>query len=180
VEEKMKSIKYLSLLMALLSTAACSSTSEVAEPNPAGERQELVAKGDCTFEACGSMPSGFESEPQVECSESAGECGWSPSDPLDDSVSYAPCQENECPARPALDCPAGTARASQQCGNENDAGCAWTTVCVPPRETTACADQHGCDDQPVAEIGIICQDGSSGTFVCVTDDRRCYWERSCD
>ena len=176
----MKQLNYLALVISLLAGAACSSTNETHDPKPAGEKQQLVAKGDCTFEACGSMPSSYEGEAKVECSDSAGECSWSPADPLDTAVSYAPCQDSECPARPAIDCPAGTATASQQCGNENDAGCAWTTVCVPPRETTPCADQHGCDDQPIAEIGIVCQDGSSGTFVCVTDDQRCFWERSCD
>jgi hypothetical protein len=177
----MKQIRHFTLFIALLSTAACgSSTTNSPEPNPAGERQELVAKGDCTFEACGSMPSSYEGEAQVECSDTAGDCSWSPSDPLEGSVSYAFCQDSECPARPAIDCPAGTARASQQCGNENDTGCAWTTVCTPPRETTPCPDQHGCDDQPVYDIAIVCKDESIGSFVCVTDDRRCYWERNCD
>jgi hypothetical protein len=180
VEDDMKQMKCLVMMISLLGAAACSSTSDSPEPNPAGEKQQLVAKGDCTFEACGSMPSSYAGEAKVECTEAAGECSWSPPDPLDGVVSYAQCEESECPARPSVDCPAGTVRASQQCGNENNTGCAWSTVCVPPRETTPCADQHGCDSQPVAEIGIICQDESVGSFVCVTDGRSCYWERSCD
>jgi hypothetical protein len=175
---KQKILVGLGLLTALW-VSGCSSTSTPGvSPSGAG-RQELVAKGDCVFEACSSLPSSLSSEPVVECSSSGGaECSWAAGDP-DGTVSYRPCAESECPERPAVECP-GDAVKSQACGSENEAGCAWTTTCVPPRETTPCPAPSGCDDQPVQAIGIICEDGSNGSFVCVTDDTRCYWERSCD
>jgi hypothetical protein len=162
------------------SVAACSSGNvNSADPAPGGTRQQLVAKGDCTFEACG-VPSSFEGEAKIECAPSPQDtCEWSADDGAS-VVGYAFCQDSECPPRPAVDCPANTVKSSQQCGNENDAGCAWTTVCVPPRETTPCPAQNGCDDQPRFAIGIICSDSSVGDFVCVTDDQKCFWERSCD
>jgi hypothetical protein len=166
-------------LLIVLATSACGSTSDSQDRSPEGRRQQWVAKGECTFEACSSVPSSFEGEARVQCSKGDGEeCEWS-ADGNDGSVSYAPCEDRECPARPAIDCPADHSK-SQQCGNENNAGCAWTTVCVPPRETTPCPSSNGCDGQPVLELGVICSDGSTGGFVCVTDDERCYWERSCD
>lgn len=164
------------------SVGACSSSSGSANPTdpaPGGTRQQLVVKGDCTFEACGS-PSSFEGEAKIECAPATNDaCAWSADDDSG-TVSYAYCDDSECPPRPAVDCPADTVKSSQQCGNENNTGCAWTTVCVPPRETTPCPAQNGCDDQPLFTIGIICSDGSAGGFVCVTDDRKCFWERNCD
>jgi hypothetical protein len=168
-------------LLFTLSVGACSSSSaNPAEPAPNGTRQQFVAKGDCTFEACGSPPSSFAGEPKIECAPATQDtCQWS-ADDAGAVVGYTYCQDNECPPRPAVDCPADTERSSQQCGNENNAGCAWTTVCVPPRETTPCPAQNGCDDLPRFAIGIICSDGSAGDFVCVTDDQKCFWERNCD
>jgi hypothetical protein len=172
-----KIISNFSLLFAL-SVAACSSTTGPADHAPGGTRQQLVAKGDCTFAECGS-PSSFEGEAKIECSASTNDaCEWSAAD--DSVVGYAYCEDSECPPRPAVDCPADTVKASQQCGNENNAGCAWTTVCVPPRETTPCPAQNGCDGEPQQAIGIICSDGSAGGLVCVTDDQKCFWERNCD
>jgi hypothetical protein len=177
---KQNIVACLSLFVVL--SSACSSTSETRDPSPAGRRQQYVAKGDCLFESCGSVPSTFAGEAKVECASSDGnDCEWDAAENGDDDVvSYARCEDSECPPRPAIDCPGNTVSASQQCGNENDAGCAWTTVCTPPRETTPCPSQTGCDGQPVAEIGVICSDGSSGGFVCVSDGDSCYWERSCD
>jgi hypothetical protein len=162
------------------SVAACGSGSaNPTDPAPGGTRQQLVAKGDCTFEACGT-PSSFEGEAKIECAPSANDaCEWS-ADDSSGSTGYAYCEDSECPPRPAIDCPADTVKGSQQCGNENNAGCAWTTVCVPPRETTPCPTQNGCDDQPLFTIGVICSDGSAGGFVCVSDDQKCFWERNCD
>jgi hypothetical protein len=165
------------------SVGACSSGSAgpaAPDPAPGGVRQQLVVKGDCTFEACG-VPSSFEGEAKIECAPSTNDtCEWSADGDSGSVVGYAYCQDSECPPRPAIDCPADTVRSSQQCGNENNAGCAWTTVCVPPRETTPCPAQNGCDDQPRFAIGILCSDGSTGDFVCVTDDQKCFWERNCD
>ena len=171
-----KIISSFSLFFAL-GIAACSSSTGPADHAPGGTRQQLVAKGDCTFEECGT-PSSFEGEPSIECSAPTNAaCEWSADDGV---VGYAYCEDSECPPRPAVDCPADTVKASQQCGNENNRGCAWTTVCVPPRETTPCPAQNGCDDQPQFTIGIICSDGSVGGSVCVTDDQKCFWERNCD
>jgi hypothetical protein len=175
-------ITNISLLFSLsFGVAACSSgtTPAAADPGPSGTRQQLVAKGDCTFEECGSAPS-FEGAAKLECSASANDaCEWS-ADGNDGVVGYTYCQDSECPPRPAIDCPADTVKASQQCGNENNAGCAWTTVCVPPRETTPCPAQNGCDDEPQLALGVICSDGSPGGFACVTDGQKCFWERNCD
>ena len=178
---KQKIIAGLGLITALW-LPACSSTSDPQDPSPEGRRsQALVAKGDCTFEACSSLPSSLDDAGRVECTSGAGSaCEWANGDDNEASVSYRFCQDSECPPRPALDCPGDTVKSSQQCGDENDTGCAWTTVCVPPRETTPCPSKTGCDGQPVIEIGIICSDGTNGGFVCVTDDKSCYWERSCD
>lgn len=176
---KQKIITYVGLLVAL-SAVACSS-GESPEPSPGGQRQQYIAKGECGFESCGSLPSSFQGEPKLECSSADGtDCEWDVvSDDPDDAVSYASCEDSECPPRPVTNCPEGT-KQSQQCGNENDAGCAWTTTCTPPRETTPCPATDGCDSQPLGEIAVICEDGRGGEFVCVTDDTRCYWERSCD
>ena len=172
-------IASLSLLFTLSLGACSSGSANPSDPAPNGTRQQLVAKDDCTFEAYGS-PSSFEGEAKIECAPSTNDaCEWS-ADVGGGSVGYTYCQDSECPPRPTVDCPADTVKASQQCGNEGNAGCAWTTVCVPPRETTPCAAQNGCDDQPRFAIGVICSDGSTGDFVCVTDDQKCFWERSCD
>jgi hypothetical protein len=167
-------------LLLVLGVAACSGSGpHPADPAPGGTRQQLVAKGDCTFTECGT-PSSFEGEAIIECAPSTNDsCEWS-ADVTDGVAGYAYCEDSECPPRPAIDCPADTVKASQQCGNENNTGCAWTTVCVPPRETTPCPAQNGCDDQPQLAIGIICSDGSAGSFVCVSDDQKCFWERNCD
>jgi hypothetical protein len=164
-----------------LSIAACSSSTGPADHAPGGTRQQLIAKGDCTFEECGT-PSSFEGEASIECSAPANDtCEWSAANDDNDSVvGYAYCQDSECPPRPTVDCPADTVRFSQQCGNENNAGCAWTTVCVPPRVTTPCPAQNGCDDQPQLAIGIICSDGSVGASICVTDGQKCFWGPNCD
>lgn len=177
---KQKIIATLGLFL-VLSAAACGSTSSPQSPAAGEQRQELVAKGDCTFEACSSLPSSYAAEPKVECSSADGAaCEWVAGDELEQSVSYGFCKDSECPPRPALDCPSGTAQASQQCGNENNRGCAWMTTCAPPRVTAPCPSATGCDGQPILEIGIICKDGSTGEFVCVTDNKACFWERNCD
>jgi hypothetical protein len=143
-------------------------------------RQTLRASGECSFEACGAVPSSMQSQASVACDASSGaDCDWEPFDP-DGTVSYRSCDDSECPPRPAIDCPEDTVQASQQCGSENDAACAWTTVCTPPRITTPCPDAKGCDGIPVQQIGIICKDGSAGGFACVTDGERCFLERNCD
>lgn len=161
-----------------LSFVACAGADRSDSDTPDLRRQTLKAEDGCEFASCGALPSSLSSEPVVECSSTAGEaCSWSGDD---GSVSYRYCADSECPPKPEIDCPEGTAFGSQQCGSENDAPCAWTTSCVPPRVTTPCADSHGCDDLPVQAIGIICKDGSNGGFACVTDGESCFWERNCD
>lgn len=159
---------------------ACAGADRGESDTPETRRQTVKVSDGCEFASCGVMPSSLSSEPVVECSAPDGaECSWS--DTGDDaSVSYRYCADSECPPKPAVDCPAGTTFGSQQCGSENDAPCAWTTSCVPPRITTPCADSHGCDHLEVQAIGIICKDGSNGGFACVTDGKSCFWERNCD
>jgi hypothetical protein len=157
----------------------CAGSDPKESDTPDLQRQTLKASDGCEFASCGTLPSSLSSEPVVECSSTAGdECSWSGSN--DGSVSYRYCSDSECPPKPEVDCPDGTTFGSQQCGRENDAACAWTTSCVPPRITTPCADSHGCDDLPQQAIGIICKDGSNGGFACVTDGDSCFWERNCD
>lgn len=159
--------------------AACGGAEEPKSPEVSSNtRQTLNASGDCSFQACGAVPSSMADAPKVECAGSAGtDCAWTEPDSV---TSYRMCQDSECPAKPAIECPADTVQASQHCGSENDRACAWTTSCVPPRLTTPCADADGCRDQPVLSIGIICKDGSVGGFACMTDGQRCSWERNCD
>jgi hypothetical protein len=175
----MKNIVIGLSLSASFSMLACGSADQTGAPKSASSTsQTLSAVGACSFAACGSMPSSLSGTPSVKCSgESAGSCAWSARG-ADSSVSYRPCSESECPAAPAIDCPAGTVHSSQQCGSENDAACAWTTICSPPRSTTACPRQDGCG--PQLELGVICNDGSNGALVCVTDGQACSWQRNCD
>lgn len=156
---------------------ACGNADQGAK-SPAATSQTLSAVGACAFAACGSLPSNLASTPSVRCSGPASDsCAWSASADHDVS-SYRACSASECPDAPALDCPAGSVHSSQNCGSENGAACAWTTVCVPPRDTTPCPDANGCGAQ--AELGVICKDGSSGALVCVTNGQTCSWQRSCD
>lgn len=161
------------------SFTACSGGAEDNHSSNPSVKQSFEIRGDCSFEACGGVPSSLESVSQVSCSTSTGACTWS-SSADNGSVSYRPCADSECPSRPSIQCPAGTSQASQTCGSENDAACAWTTACVPPRVTTPCPDSHGCDGLPTIAIGVICSDGSTGGFACVTEGQSCRWERNCD
>ena len=158
---------------------ACGASEEAKSPSDGGSiRQTLSVNGDCQFEACGSVPSSMASTPKVECSAApSAACAWSDASAV---VSFRQCADSECPAKPAVDCPADTVQSTQYCGSENDAACAWTTVCVPPRITTPCPQANGCDNQPVSLIGIICKDGSNGGMACVTDGNSCFLERDCD
>ncbi len=167
--------------VALFAAVACAGSSD-SSPNAKepGEKQTLIAREPCGAASCGSVPSSLSGEPKVVCSDEQGDqCSWS-DDPNDTSVSYRFCDSTECSPPPPKDCPEGTTFGGQQCGSTNDGPCLWTTSCVPPRETTPCPDPTGCDGIPQQAIGIICKDGSTGAFVCVTDGNQCYWERNCD
>lgn len=143
-------------------------------------KQTLVVSGDCTFAACGVLPSALSTEAKVSCESSTdAACAWSPSSD-GTSVSYRYCTDSECASKPTIACPDETHFASQACGSENDGPCTWTTTCTPPRETTPCPQTTGCDELPMMAIGIICSDGKVGGFACVTDGQQCYWERNCD
>lgn len=161
--------------------AACGGSEEAKSPSDgASARQTLSVHGECSFAACGSLPSNLSTTPKVECTAGSSEsCAWSDTT-ANTSVSYRQCAETECPPQPAIECPADTVQSTQTCGSENDAACAWTTVCVPPRITTPCPQADGCANQPVPEIGIICKDGSNGGMACVTDGTSCFMERDCD
>jgi len=173
----MKNLILLSLTTFTLCAVGCASTSGGAEPER-GSPQTLSVRGDCSFESCGVPPSNLASAPVLSCSPNAGQaCGWASAS---STVSYRPCADSECPPKPTVTCPADTVKSSQQCGSENDGACLWTSTCVPPRNTTPCPDAHGCDGLPVLDIGIICSDGTTGGFACVTDGQRCKYERNCD
>jgi len=169
-----------SLLLGSVLLSACGGSEEPKSPSDGGSsRQTLSVNGDCQFEACGSVPSSMAAAAKVECSAgSSAACAWS--EPAGGSVSFRSCADSECPARPAVDCPADTVPSTQYCGSENDAACEWTTVCAAPRITTPCPQANGCDHQPVITIGIICKDGSTGGMACVTDGDSCFLERDCD
>ena len=163
-----------------LSAFACGSNQNEGSSPVQEIKQTLTFEGDCTQAACSSPPSNLATASALVCTGgSASECQWATSDG-DATVSYRQCAAAECPAKPDIACPTGTSLASQTCGSENDAPCAWTSSCVPPRDTTPCPQATGCDGQPMIEIGIICKDGSSGAFVCVTDGKQCHLERNCD
>lgn len=94
-------------------------------------------------------------------------------------MSYRPCAESECGAAPGAEvCPSGTTFRGNSCGSENEAVCAWSSACTPPRSTVPCPDTDGCGPQP--EIGVICQDGGIGGLACMQGASRCGWERTCD
>ena len=177
----MKLTQYLlSAVLVAAMPLACESETPDSSGDTPKTNQTLVVTGDCTFAACGVVPSSLSTEPKVTCESSADEsCTWDGS-ANDSTSSYRFCSDAECPTKPAVSCPEGTKFASQNCGSENDAPCAWTTTCAPPRETTPCPVSTGCDDLPVIEIGIICSDGTTGAFTCVTDGQKCFWERNCD
>ncbi len=198
----MKTQHVISALFGLFFAAAC--TTSVNEPAPSSPgastpptNNEPTTPGDdtgdlgtpreafgfispCTAGACGEVPSSSKS-PKPSCSPSAGggSCGWSDPDP-DGSVSFAPCEESKCGAKPdGTICPAGTVFAGAQCGNENDQGCAWHSACVPPKSTTPCKDATQCQAKP--EIGVICKDGSVGDLECMQlSTGKCGWQRTCE
>lgn len=157
---------------------ACSGENASDAPARTAGRQTLRATGACDFESCGAVPSSLGSAASLDCNGAPEACQWSASS--SDVTSYRFCAETECPARPDIECPANTVRVSQQCGSLDGAACAWATSCAPPRQTTACPSATGCDDLPLLSIGVICQDGSTGGFDCVTDGAQCRWERNCD
>ncbi|MGC4069097.1 MAG: hypothetical protein QM784_31520 [Polyangiaceae bacterium] len=173
-------IKIFLYAMAAGASTACAASArdDVEVPNSAS-RQTLTVHEGCDFHSCGVVPAGLKETASVECASEDGNCLWSPVS-SEGSVSYRQCNDGECPARPAVDCPNGTTLGSQVCGSENDAPCAWTATCIPPRVTTPCASATGCDDLPLFDIGVICKDGTNGGFACVTDGQRCFWERDCD
>ena len=175
----MKNALFLLGFLGSLVPLACGGSSDQTggAQTPSTAAQTLSAVGDCGF-SCGSVPANLSSAASVSCSgPSADSCAWS-ADSDDGTTSYRQCAASECPTAPAIDCPMGTARSSQQCGSENGGACTWTTVCTPPRSTTPCPDANGCGAQP--ELGVVCSDGTSGALVCVTNGAKCSWERNCD
>lgn len=174
-------LSFCYLVAGSLFVAACGGSEEAKSPSEGGStRQTLSISGDCSFDACGSVPPSLSSTPQVECGGAKPEdCAWSDAR-ASTSVSFRQCADSECPPKPAVQCPSDTVQSSQYCGSENDAPCVWTTLCVPPRITTPCPEADGCATQPVPTIGIICKDGRTGGMACVTDGQKCFLERDCD
>lgn len=176
----MKNVLILLGFVSSILPLACGGSSDQTggAQTPTAAHQTLSAVGECGF-SCGSVPANLSSAPSVSCSGASSDaCAWAADSDPNATVSYRPCTAAECPAAPVIDCPAGTAYSSQQCGALNDGACEWTTVCTPPRDTTPCPDPNACG--PEEDIGVICKDGSTGGLVCVTDGKKCSWERSCD
>jgi hypothetical protein len=178
--EVMLGTKLLSVgLVLVLGVVACQSAAptgdQAVSPQPQPSRRQLAITAPCTAEACGEVP---EALARPRCrGESVDACGWSE----DTSVSYRGCEPTECSgAAPTAEiCPDGTTFGGSNCGSEDEAPCAWTTACVPPRSTTPCPD--GADAcGPTPEIGVVCADGSTGSLVCVLAGDRCEHQRSCD
>ena len=141
-------------------------------PQPQPNRSPVSFTAPCTAERCGDVPGSISSP---RCKPLPAECGWTD----DTSVSYRQCPESECGAAPGPEvCPEGTTFKGNACGSENEAACAWTTACAPPRSTTACPDANGCGEMPL--IGVICEDGGTGGLECMQFDGYCSWQRTCE
>jgi hypothetical protein len=158
--------------------AACESSSpnggsfQSIHPQPQPNAGSMKFTAPCTAATCGSAP---ETLASPHCKPEASGCGWSEDTP----VSYRPCAESECGQAPSADtCPSGTTFKGNTCGSENDAACTWSSVCLPPRSTIACADVDGCGPKP--EIAVVCQDGGTGDLACMQVASRCAWQRTCD
>jgi len=165
---------------------ACQSTttSEPGEPNnptpptgihpqPQPTKTEASFTAPCNAQKCGDAPENLK---KPKCKPVPTECEWSE----DQTVSYAPCEESKCGVAPGPEvCPTGTTFKGNQCGSENDAACAWTTACAPPRSTTPCKTSNGCGDGK-PEIGVICKDGSNGDLACMQFADDCQWQPTCE
>ncbi len=190
-------MKTLLLTFASLSlVAACSGaeTSPAPAPAPAPSSasptdppvgktgQALVFTAPCESGSCADASASADGA--TRCApdpKKSGTCAWAPPPGSNDpngTVSYSPCPDKMCGARPSPACPPGTTFASATCGSENDSACTWTTHCAAPRSTTPCKSQSGCG--PMPEIGVVCKDGSAGSLVCAEKSGECGWERSCD
>ncbi len=141
-------------------------------PQPQPNKTETTFTAPCNAQTCGDVPSGLK---KPRCKPQPVDCGWSE----DTSVSYAPCEESKCGTAPGPEtCPTGTTFKGNSCGSENDAACAWSTVCAPPPSTTPCKDSEGCGPKP--EIGVVCKDGTTGDLACMQFDDGCKYQRTCE
>jgi len=173
----------LAALVGVGCESASSSTSPDVEtpihPQPQPNAGEVRFTSPCTPGTCGSAPSSLESphcKSQPGTAPTPASCGWSDAD---GTVSYRPCADAECGVAPGADlCPPSTIFRGNTCGSENEAACAWSTVCAPPPSTTPCSDPEGCGAQPA--IGVICSDGGSGGLACMQVSSGCAWQRTCD
>jgi len=165
--------------------AACTS-STTGEPSDARSGQALEYVAPCTPEECDGLPvpeigCADGTTPTVSCAPADdGTCHVTPEcdgdDDGDDTVSYAPCDADECGPIPQIGCPSDHTLVTS-CGSENDAACTWTITCVPPPSTTPCATPDGCG--PMPELGVICDDGSAGTLACMEVGSDCSWQPQC-
>ena len=183
-------ISLIGLPALALALAACSSSSGGGSGNgdDVGHSEHRLAYVEpCTPADCDGLP-----VPEIGCADSStptlsceptgnGTCHIVPkcdggADDPDEPVSYESCEESECGPIPQIGCPDGDTLA-QSCGSENDGPCLWTITCIPPPSTTPCQTPDGCG--PMPEIGVICDDGSSGSLACMQTGSDCSWEPQC-
>lgn len=180
----------LSSIVSLALVAGCSAGSAPPKSGGGGDTTDppandeptaqasLAFRSPCTASSCGALPSSLGGASSARCAaQASAACGWSAAE-SDETVSYRPCKPSDCGAEPGASiCPSGTTFKGNQCGAENDGACTWTTSCAPPRSTTPCSED-ACG--PKIEIGVICQDGSTGDLACMKQGSKCVWERTCD
>lgn len=154
----------------------------VVGPQPQPVRgYELIYEEPCSVAECEAVerPAGNGVH---RCSRAfeAGACRWETRGP-DEAVSFSPCDEPRCGARPDVACPAGLVRGGYTCGSENDEACRWHTSCgVPPSDVPCDPEQCG----PAQAIARICSEdggfeGSMAEVVCRQTAFGCFWQFEC-
>jgi hypothetical protein len=161
----------------------CTSSTDISgDHGRAGQALEYVQSctpAECDELAVPQIGCASGSDPTLTCAPGDdGTCHVTPTcdGDGDGTVSYAPCEPVECGPIPQIGCPPDYTLV-ESCGSENDAACKWTITCTPPPSTTPCATPDGCGPMPA--IGVVCDDGSSGTLACMQTESECSWQPQC-
>lgn len=122
----------------LVATGLACSTSD-----PGVSRAEIVYEGQCTKASCADLTRPdtdcTDTAPLFTCSDSGGQCAFSYRCPSPDepnaAVSFSPCDDADCGAKPTTGdeagCAAGTKFTGATCGKLNNAKtCKWNPGCV--------------------------------------------------